>query len=65
MNNLNKKGITSFLLITFGITYLIEGILILSGFRVTLVPAVVGQYTVLIAMWVPALETFITNEKIS
>ena len=67
---INRKGIISFLLITFGITYLMEGILILSGFRVTLIPAVVGQYTVLIAMWVPALATlittrFITKEKMS
>jgi uncharacterized protein len=67
---INRKGILSFLLITFVITYLIEGILIVSGFRVTLIPAVVGQYTVLIAMWVPALATlittrFITKEKIN
>jgi membrane protease YdiL (CAAX protease family) len=67
---INRKGIFSFLIITFGITYLIEGILILSGFRLTLIPAVVGQYTVLIAMWVPALATLITiklitKEKIS
>ena len=62
---LNRKGIISFLLITFGITYLIEGILILSGFRVTLVPAVVGQYTIMIAMWVPALATFITTRFIT
>ena len=58
---IDRKGIISFLLITFGITYLMEGILILSGFRVTLIPAVIGQYTMLIAMWVPALATFITT----
>jgi uncharacterized protein len=67
---INRKGIISFFLITFGITYLIEGVLILSGFRVTSIPAVVGQYTVLIAMWVPALATlittrFITKEKLN
>jgi len=67
---LNRKGIISFLLITFGITYLIEGVLILSGFRVTLIPAIIGQYTILIAMWVPALATcitirFITKEKLN
>ena len=61
----NRKGIISFLLITFGITYLMEGILILSGFRVTLVPAVIGQYTLMIAMWVPALATFITTRFIT
>ena len=42
-----------------------EGILILSGFRVTFVPAVIGQYTMLIAMWVPALATFITTRFIT
>jgi membrane protease YdiL (CAAX protease family) len=67
---IDRKGIISFLFITFGITYLIEGILILSGFRFTLIPAVIGQYTMLIAMWVPALATylttrFITKEKLS
>ncbi len=62
---IDRKGIISFLLITFGITYLMEGILILSGFRVTLIPAVIGQYTMLIAMWVPALATFITTRYIT
>ena len=62
---LNRKGIISFLFITFGITYLMEGILILSGFRVTLVPAAIGQYTIMIAMWVPALATFITTRFIT
>ncbi len=62
---LNRKGIISFLLITFGITYLMEGILIFSGFRVTLIPALIGQYTMLIAMWVPALATFITTRFIT
>jgi uncharacterized protein len=67
---INRKGIFSFLLITFGVTYLMEGILILSGFRVTLVPAAFGQYTVMAAMWVPALATFltirfVTHEKLS
>ena len=42
-----------------------EGILILSGFRVTLVPAIIGQYTIMIAMWVPALATFITTRFIT
>ncbi len=63
-----RKGILSFLLITFGITYLIEGILILSGFRVTDVPAVIGQYVIAGAMWIPAVAAlitirFVTHEK--
>lgn len=65
-----SKGITAFLLITFGITYLAEGILILSGFRVTAVPAIIGQYVILGAMWIPAVAAlitirFITHEKVS
>jgi uncharacterized protein len=67
---IDRKGIISFLLITFGITYLMEGILILSGFRVTQIPAMGGQYVVMIAMWAPAAATlitirFITHEKVS
>ena len=67
---IDRKGIFSFLLITFGVTYLLEGILILSGFRVTLVPAAGGQFVVTIAMWVPAVATlmtvrFVTHEKVS
>jgi len=67
---INRKGIFSFLLITFGITYLLEGILILTGFRVTQVPAAGGQFVVMIAMWVPSIATlitirFITHEKVN
>ncbi len=67
---IDRKGIASFLLITFGITYLLEGILILSGFRITQIPAAGGQYVVVIVMWVPALASllttrFITHEKFS
>ena len=67
---IDRKGIFSFLLITFAVTYLLEGILILSGFRVTQVPAAGGQLVVMIVMWVPAVATlitirFITHEKVS
>ncbi len=67
---LNRKGIFSFLLITFGITYLIEGAMIISGFRITQIPAVVGQYIIAAVMWAPALAAFITcryitHEKLS
>ena len=66
----NRKGILSFLLITFGITYLTEAILILSGFRVTNVPAAYGQFIIAGVMWVPAVAAlitirFITHEKLS
>ncbi len=66
----DRKGIFSFLMITFGITYLLEGILILSGVRIGLTPAPIMQFTVMVAMWVPAAATvittrFITHEKLS
>jgi hypothetical protein len=54
------KGVLSFLSITFVITYVIEGILILHGFRVTRLPALYGQLTVVAVMWVPALATWLT-----
>ncbi len=56
----NRKGIIAFLLITFGITYLAEGILIATGFRVTDIPAIVGQYVIAGAMWIPAFAAFVT-----
>jgi hypothetical protein len=66
----NRKGITAFLLITFGITYLAEGVLILSGFRVTQLPQIVGQYVIAGAMWIPAAAAFltirfVTHEKVA
>jgi len=66
----HRKGLAAFLLITFTLTYLIEGALILSGFRVTEVPPVMLQFVVAGAMWIPALATFvtcrfITHEKLS
>jgi hypothetical protein len=66
----NRKGIVSFLIITFGITYLVEGILILTGFRVTNIPAAYGQFVIAGVMWVPAVAAlitirFVTHEKLS
>lgn len=63
---LEWKGIATFLLITFTLTYAIEAAIILNGIS----PLVkgLGQYTVAVAMWIPALATiltlkFITREK--
>jgi uncharacterized protein len=66
----HRKGIVAFLLITFGITYLAEGALILSGFRVTNLPPIAGQYVIAGAMWIPAAAAFltlrfVTHEKIA
>jgi CAAX protease family protein len=52
------KGVASFLIITFAITYGVEGALILIG--VSPIARGLGQYAVAIAMWVPALATVLT-----
>jgi membrane protease YdiL (CAAX protease family) len=62
---LDYKGILSFLGITFFITYAIEGVLILTGFRVTRIPAVYGQYVIATVMWVPALAAAVTIKFIT
>jgi len=64
---LDYKGVLSFLLITFVVTYAFEGALILSGFRITQIPAIYGQLIIAAVMWVPAFATvlsvrLITNE---
>lgn len=64
MNNaLDKKGIISFLLITFVITYGIEFGLIAYG--VSPIVYGLGQYVIAAVMWVPALATFITIKFIT
>jgi len=65
---IERKGILAFLIITFVITYAIEGILIASGFRFAAIPGAYGQVVVLVAMWVPTVATlvtvkFVTHEK--
>jgi hypothetical protein len=64
-NTVDREGIVSFLGITFGITYAIEAALILSGFRVTALPPVYGQYIIAGVMWVPALATVLTVKLIT
>ena len=39
---LDRKGLFSYLAITFGITYAIEGALVLTGFRMTETPMLYG-----------------------
>ena len=43
---IDRKGIISYLILTFGITYAIEGALILAGFRLTGVPPLYGQFII-------------------
>ena len=57
---LDRKGILSFLLITFTITFLVEGVLIASGLSLDGVPPLYWQLVVAAVMWVPALGTVVT-----
>jgi len=57
---LDRKGLFSYLAITFGVTYVIEGALILAGFRATDMPMLYGQLIIAATMWVPTAATIIT-----
>jgi hypothetical protein len=59
------SGIFWFLGITFGLTYLIEGILLASGASFEGVPVMAHQLIILGVMWVPALATVITVKWIT
>lgn len=61
----DRKGIFSFLLITFGITYTIEIALALAGFRWEGIPPILGQYVIAGVMWVPALATVLTIKLVT
>ena len=63
--SIDRKGIFSFLGITFAITYAIEGALILRGFRVLPGVASAGQYVIMAVMWVPALATVLTVKLVT
>jgi hypothetical protein len=62
---LDKKGLAGFLVITFGLTYAIEGVMILSGFRVSRVPPMAGQLVLAAVMWVPGLAALVTTQYIT
>jgi hypothetical protein len=62
---LDKKGVFSYLAITFIITYAIEGALIASGFRLTGRPPIYGQLVIAGLMWVPALATILTIKLVT
>lgn len=57
---LDRKGVLSFLAITFSITYLIEGALIASGLSLEGMPPLYGQLVIAGVMWVPAIGTIVT-----
>ncbi len=69
-SKIHRKGILSFLLITFALTYVVELALILSGVRFAQLPPIFAGYVVAGAMWIPAFATvlvtrFITREGLS
>jgi hypothetical protein len=62
---IERKGILTFLIITFAITFALEGALVLSGFRFEAIPGAFGQIVVAIAMWVPTVATLITVKLVT
>jgi hypothetical protein len=62
---IDRKGIISFLLITFGVTYAIEGTFIFAGLRLTGVPPLYGPLIIAGVMWVPAVATVLTIKLIT
>ncbi len=59
------RGVGWFLAITFGLTYLVEGVLILSGFRFGPVSELYGQLVVAAVMWAPAVAALVTVTRIT
>jgi membrane protease YdiL (CAAX protease family) len=62
---LNKRGIFSFLFITFGITYGVETFMLLLGARLDGIPHPIAQYMVAVLMWSPALATVVVTRWIA
>ncbi len=62
---IDRKGVWTYLAITFGLTYLIEGVLIWGSFRVTATPPVYGQLVIAGVMWIPALAAVVTAKWIT
>lgn len=64
-HRLDRKGVWTFLGITFAVTYAVEGALIWSGFRIDRLPPAYGQYVVAGMMWTPALATVLTTRLVT
>jgi hypothetical protein len=61
----DRRGIFSFLAITFVVTYAIEGALILGGFRIVPGATSWGQYVILAVMWVPGAAAVLTVKLVT
>jgi hypothetical protein len=59
-NTIDRKGILAYLVITFGITYAIEFVLVAAGFRANGLPQIFGQLIIAAVMWVPTLGALLT-----
>jgi uncharacterized protein len=57
---LDRRGILSFLAITFGLTYAVEIAVLATGVRFTAMPPIIAQYVVAAMMWAPALGVLVT-----
>ncbi len=62
---LDRRGLTAYLLITFGLTYTVDSLLIAAGFRITTLPAIAGQWAIAATMWIPAIAAWLTVRFIS
>ncbi len=61
----NWRGIGWYLLITMGLTWAIEGVMIAQGVRFDGAPPIYAQLVVAGVMWVPALTAFIVRRWIT
>lgn len=59
------RGVGWFVAITFALTYLAEGVLILSGFRFGPASALYGQLVVAAVMWAPAAAALVTVTRVT
>jgi hypothetical protein len=65
---IDRKGIIAYLIITFGLTYIVDAILIFNGIRFMgtwSVSMLYGQLAVAVTMWMPAAATVITVKFIT
>ncbi len=60
----DKRSIAWFLLVTFGITWGIEGILLARGVSFKRIPPLLFQYAVAALMWAPAIGAIFTRKVI-
>lgn len=65
MSQIDRKGLISFLVITFTLTFGIELVLILTGLRLSSFPSAFAGYAIAAVMWIPSLAALITAKFIT